>query len=134
MMDNIREKLVELLRNGRVQHMVCSSDGDPVTSYVTSMVNEDYVSLLADYLIDNGVTVKVKKEKPPVDLTNKCGSCKHSVPAVGVFGDSTCYVRCTNKEHLSGRHYQQHPIAAVRQRTAKACKKYEPRSQPPKGE
>lgn len=91
---------------------------------------EGRVCDLVDALIARGVTVNVKKAKPPVDLTNKCGSCKHSVVAVGVFGDSPCYVRCTNKEHLSGRHYQEHPIAAVRQRTAKACKKYEPRSQP----
>ena len=84
---------------------------------------------LVDALIARGVTVNVKKEKPPVDLTNKCGSCKHSVPAVGVFGNSTCYVRCTNEEHLSARRYQGRPLVDVRQRTAKACKKYEPKGE-----
>ena len=86
----------------------------------------------ADYLIANGVTVQTEKEKPTVDLTNKCGSCKHSVIAENVFGKSKCYVRCTNLEHLNSRMYQERPLAAVRQRTMRACKKYDPLPEPPK--
>ena len=122
----LHEKLVALLDEVLDEcDSMCNGCGDCQYLHMQSCVSHKQ----ADHLIAAGVTVKVKKEEPPVDLTNKCGSCKHSVVAEGVFGDSTCYVRCTNKEHLSGRHYQEHPIAAVRQRTARACKKYEPRSQ-----
>ena len=66
-------------------------------------------------------------EKPPkqeVNLDGKCGSCEHSVIAVGAFGNSKCYVECTSREHLSERQYYGRPLVAVRQRTAKACKYY----------
>ena len=69
-----------------------------------------------------------KKSKPEVDLTGKCGSCRYGVPAENVFGNSKCYVRCTNEEHLSSRRYYGRPLVAVRQRTAKACKRYEGRA------
>ena len=128
-MDNIREKLVELLSGAVVEQVFCSSDGHPVSRLMCRVVDDDDVDGLADYLLANGVTVQTKKEKPPVDLTNKCGSCKHSVLAEGVFGDSTCYVRCTNEEHLNSRSYQGRPLIAVRQRTAKTCKKYEPKGE-----
>lgn len=70
----------------------------------------------------------VKKEKPSVDLEGKCGSCEFSVLAENVFGKAKCYVRCTNEEHLTSRSYYNRPLVAVRQRTAKACKKYKRRA------
>lgn len=67
---NDREKLIELLRNGYVTRTVCSSDGHPVSKYVTKMVYDDTVDILADYLIDNGVTVQrwiPVTERLPID-------------------------------------------------------------------
>ena len=57
-MDNTREKLIELLNCGRMQHTVCSSRGHPVRSFESRLVDEGAVELLADYLIANGVTVQ----------------------------------------------------------------------------
>lgn len=53
----VREKLEKLLRDGRVQRTVCSSDGTPVSTYVTAMVDKDIVPVLAKYLLDFGVTI-----------------------------------------------------------------------------
>ena len=70
---------------------------------------------------------KIVSVRPEPDLTGKCGSCKSSIPAHGYFGKSTCYVECTNKDHLSSRHYYGNSLIAIRQRTTRACKHYERR-------
>lgn len=54
----VKEKLEKLLRDGRVQRTVCSSDGKPVSTYVTAMVDMDVVPILAEYLLDFGVTIE----------------------------------------------------------------------------
>lgn len=114
---DVREELVEIIQNsvgGCAKH---------------------WAEVIADGLIAHGVTVQIpKEEKPFTDLTNKCGSCIYSEVAENVFGKSKCYVRCTNKEHLNRRRYQEHPIKAVRQRTTKGCKRYAPQPKPPKEE
>jgi len=68
------------------------------------------------------------KVRPEPNLDGKCGSCEHSVIAVGYFGKSECYVECKNQEHLSSRNYYGRPLVAVRQRTAKGCKHYKRRA------
>ena len=73
---------------------------------------------IADYLIANGVTIRVKKEKPPTDLTNKCGSCEYAKPT-NEFGKSKCYVCCTNEDK-----WWRHRTSMYRQRTTPACKRY----------
>ena len=65
------------------------------------------------------------KEKNKPDLRGKCGSCCSSVSESGRFGRSTCYVRCTNPEHLKRISGYRNGLAAVRQRTAKGCKHYQ---------
>ena len=67
------------------------------------------------------------KVRPEPNLDGKCGSCEHSVMAIGHFGNSRCYVECKNAEHLSERRYYGRPLVAIRQRTAKACKHYKKR-------
>ena len=57
-MDNVREKLVELLRNGKKEHILFSRIGNPITSIFEPMVDNKMVETLADYLISNGVTVQ----------------------------------------------------------------------------
>lgn len=111
-----KEKLVEIIQNsvgGCARH---------------------WAEVIADGLIAHGVTIVAKKEKKPTDLTGKCGSCVYAEKAIGHFGKAQCYVECTNKEHLSGRMYQERPLAAVRPRTTKACKKYTPQPPEIKGE
>ena len=65
-MADVKEKLIEVLRN---------------KPYGYSTYEE-----FADYLIANGVTVQIKKERPPTDLRGKCGSCRYADPAPGAFG------------------------------------------------
>lgn len=65
------------------------------------------------------------ENKRPADLTGKCGSCVFSAPT-DAFGGSPCYVECTNADHLQ-QYCSRHAISKVRQRTAKACKRYTPR-------
>lgn len=55
--ENIREKLEKLLLDGRVQRTVCSSNGSPVSTFVTAMVDPDIVPILAEYLSDCGVSI-----------------------------------------------------------------------------
>ena len=74
---------------------------------------------LADYLLANGV-----KLAEYVDLKNKCGSCVYAKPTVA-FGKSTCYVNCTNQEHIE--RFCKREISTLRQRTNPACKKYKER-------
>ena len=76
---------------------------------------------LADHLIANGVTVIIKKEKPPTDLSKKCGSCAYAKAEPDEFGRD-CYVRCTNPEHIAK--YCRSRDRSLRQRTTPACKQY----------
>ena len=88
----------------------------------------NWADVIAGHLLDNGVTVPVKALMPETDLTGKCGSCAFAAPAPGSFGHSSCYVRCTNKEHL--RIYcRKHHSSGLRQRTVKACKRYKPKGE-----
>lgn len=57
-MDNVREKLVELLRNGKKEHIRFSRIGNPITSIFEPMVDNKMVETLADHLLANGVTVQ----------------------------------------------------------------------------
>lgn len=107
-MGDAREKLIEVLKN---------------KPYGYSTYEE-----FADYLLANGVTIATTCGRPTADLTGKCGSCLHAVPAPGVFGDSQCYVNCTNEEHLAK--YCRRPLSQVRLRTNKACKLYQPKEVP----
>jgi uncharacterized cysteine cluster protein YcgN (CxxCxxCC family) len=104
----MREKLIELLEEigdrAYRKHI-------PLTS-----------SLIADYLISNGVKVRV--ERPPTDLTGKCGSCAYAKAEPDQYGREM-YVRCTNPEHLAK--YCRRKDKSLRQRTVPACMQYEPK-------
>lgn len=63
---------------------------------------------------------------PETDLTGKCGSCKWAVKDTEHFGKSQCYVQCTNPD-LTNRMYYGRPTSRLKQRTNRACKKYEVR-------
>ena len=63
-----------------------------------------------------------KDEKPPVDLSFKCGSCKFAEPTTEYFGGAS-YVECTNERHIL--RYCNRDISRMRQRTQKCCKLYE---------
>lgn len=78
----------------------------------------------ADHLIANCVTVTIKKEKPPTDLSKKCGSCAYAKVEPDKFG-SDYYVRCTNPEHIAK--YFRNKDRSLRQRTNPACRKYKPK-------
>lgn len=54
-----KERLTKVLESAIAEFVVCSSDGEPVTSYPAKMVVEDCESLLAGHLIANGVTIPV---------------------------------------------------------------------------
>ena len=105
----MREKLIELIKQARRNAWGKS---------LSDIGSEE--AFIADYLIANGMTLKTEY---------KCGGCAYSEQARDVFGGSSCYVRCTNKEHVYSRRYQEHPLAAVRQRTTLACKKYVPKAE-----
>ena len=103
----------------------CTAVNDPICEALHNAYDCGWRSAIAECRRQ----ANKKKEKPPVDLTGKCGSCVYAVKDTGHFGNSQCYVRCTNKEHLNSRMYQERPLVAVRQRTAKACKRYEKRGE-----
>ena len=86
---------------------------------------EDYFEAMANRLLSGGVTVSVKKEKPPTDLTGKCGSCVYAKSGLH-YGVSTCYVECTNEDLLKSRP-NRGKASAVRARTNKGCKRHTPR-------
>lgn len=93
---------------------------DMPSGHRTYEETERYAEDVADYLIDNGVTVTIKKEKPPTDLSGKCGSCEYAkaeCPSV--------YVRCTKHEHIAK--YFTKRDGSLRQRTTPACKQYKPK-------
>lgn len=55
------------------------------------------------------------------DLTNKCGSCKWSVPCMfGTKGTFGSYVECRNPNKV-----WRHEISKKRQRTTPKCRHYE---------
>lgn len=110
-----REKLVELLESA--ESAVYWNSGD-----------KSFIEKIADHLIANGVTVHIPKNKPPTDLTGKCGSCVYAEQTVA-FGGSRCYVLCTHPERRHVKH-----VTYPRQRTCKACKMYKPLPEPPKEE
>lgn len=101
-MDKTRERLIELIE--------CEENG----------ITHGIAERTADYLLDNGVTINIKKERPPTDLRGKCGSCEYAKP--GEWGKSKVYVCCTNKEHLAC--YSRNRITPLRPRTTRACKRY----------
>lgn len=105
--DPVRERIVELIQ---------SAVGG-CSSY--------WAGLIADSLIANGVTVKVKKDKPPVDLTGKCGSCVYaSSENKRLYPNTRSYVQCLNPER---KWYRE--ISAYRARTTPCCKKYKPKEE-----
>ena len=61
------------------------------------------------------------KPQQPTDLTDKCGSCKWSVPCrfseMSTWG---CYVECQNPNKV-----WRHEISKKRQRTTQKCRFYE---------
>ena len=67
------------------------------------------------------VTLKVKNilERPPVDLTNKCGSCAYSTECVDYFPNTKSYVKCAHPYRRWNRE-----ISAYRPRTTKCCSRY----------
>lgn len=104
-----RERLIEILKK-------------PI--YVKEGV--DVAIAVADYLLDNGVTIsKPKTIRPPADLKGKCGSCIYSKPYDGESRTFKSYIECTNEEHCKKYCYRKN--SKYRQRTAKACKSYEER-------
>ena len=108
----MREKLIELLSQAQDNGIV---QGNHVM-HIAHVSNET----VADYLIANGVTVKIKKEWN-TDLTGKCGSCIYAKPSsVGKY-----YVACTNKVNLSK--YCGLRQSPDRRRVCPACKQYIPK-------
>ena len=113
-MPNTREKLIELLYNFYLDYngYICDGCG--------TQVAEQVCGTIADHLIANGVTVNIKKEKPPTDLTGKCGSCAYaSIEAKEHWLTTPSYLRCINP---TKRWYRD--SAQYKARTTKACKLY----------
>ena len=116
-----REKLIELLWEYDQMRMMRMS-----------------IEECVDKLIPKGLTIRADHEKPPTDLTGKCGGCAYGKSVSGVFGNSNCYVECTNPDHVT--RFCRRGASALRQRTVKGCKRYKPRvsdfgeyvDQPPK--
>jgi len=50
-----REKLTELLKQGRCKRGIYNSDGQVVTNIFTPLVDEDMIEIVTDYLIENGM-------------------------------------------------------------------------------
>ena len=55
----------------------------------------------------------------------KCGSCAYAKPTTWGNKPTTCYVECTNEEHLEK--YCKRKTSAKRIRTTPACKSYKPK-------
>jgi hypothetical protein len=120
-----REKLIELLDQcDRCNAEYCNQCefGKDIDGCVLRQKE-----IIADTLLANGVTVRIKIEKPPTDLTGKCGGCVFAKPTT--CRRATCCVECTNEDRLSRWKYE---YMKTRQRTHKACKSYIPLPEPPK--
>lgn len=57
---DMKQQLIAIIRNARMKHTYCSSSGEPISSYTVPVVENDMVEEFADYLINNGVTLKVE--------------------------------------------------------------------------
>jgi hypothetical protein len=119
-----REKLIELLLSGE-KTVQCEHSPEVNCDGMKCAFCERVE--IADRLIANGVTVRIKIEKPPTDLTGKCGGCVFAKPTT--CRRATCCVECTNEDRLSRWKYE---YMKTRQRTHKACKSYIPLPEPPK--
>lgn len=110
--DPVREKLIDVCKQANDELRLrpgCSTWGD-----------------FADCLIANGVTVKIKKEKPPVDLSGKCGSCVYaSMEQKELWLHLQSYVRCVNPEKRFMRKNSEYKA-----RTTPCCKAYKPKGEP----
>lgn len=106
-----RDRLIELIKNAPTT--------DTVYGDIKLKTPIQTVQTIADYLLANGVVVKTKPQ-----TKGKCGSCVYAEPVVA-FGQSSCYVKCTNKEHITK--YCKGEVSTLRQRTHLACKKHKER-------
>ena len=109
----MREKLIELMQAAHDDFYDHFEPGKP------------YWETIVDHLFANGVTVHIKKDKPPTDLTGKCGSCVYAKSGIH-YGASLCYVECTNEDLLKSRP-NRGKASAIRARTNKGCKRHTPR-------
>jgi hypothetical protein len=60
-----------------------------------------------------------KMADEPLDINPLCGNCAYAVKT-HAFGSNNCYIECTNRGKLPNRS----GVAHIKQRTAKACKRY----------
>lgn len=130
-MDNIREKMVELLRNGKKEHIRFSMIGNPIISTFEPMVDNKMVEALADHLIAHGVTVQ---EWIPVTEPPK----KNGRYYVNVKMHDISYVKIASfsKESVAGLHdngwYEYDSDVGFYE--VKDVTHWMPLPQPPKGE
>lgn len=117
-MQNDRSRLIELIKQAEQQEALdfLTSDLDGQIDMSGGTKISCSLEYLVDFLIENGVGML-----PPVNMENKCGSCIYAKPVVA-FGESKCYVNCTNKEHIDK--FCKREISTLRQRTHPACKNY----------
>jgi len=52
-----RERLIELIKNARIKEVYKTNDGETVTSIDRRIIDWSEISILADYLLANGVIV-----------------------------------------------------------------------------
>jgi hypothetical protein len=53
----VEKKLIELLRTARVTKGIYTSDGELIETFEVRAVEDKVVKYLADFLIENGVTI-----------------------------------------------------------------------------
>lgn len=78
----MRERLIELLKKARIKETYTTSDGKPVTTIDRCIVDFEEVSILADYLLKNGIIAppcKAGDKVYEVDtfVNEKCRDCLH---------------------------------------------------------
>jgi hypothetical protein len=130
-MADTESKVVEIdtFKKAKLIDLLCKAHGMATDASLFEDVSyAEQLEMEADYLLSHGVTVQIKKEKPPTDLAGKCGGCAYAEVVHDVFGGSYCYVKCINPEHIAK--YCSRRASPIRQRTVKACKLYKSRTEP----
>ena len=123
----------DIIPEGRMICPICEAFPPKATSELDKakkMLEEEYARAknltyvhnpLAYALYQVWKKVDIKHPHQDTDLTDKCGSCKWSVPCMfstkGTFGN---YVECQHPDKV-----WRHAISKKRQRTTPKCKRYE---------
>ena len=73
--DELKQRLIELLKSATCEEVLINSDGEIIDSHAVRMVNLEAVRLLAEHLVANGVTIRERGDTADVVEVVRCKDC-----------------------------------------------------------